>query len=193
MRRALVALAALVLAGCGSRGSEPKAAAGASPAGTPSADAFRPLAVGDRVPTLALRTLAGDSLRVEAGGPVTLVNVWATWCSSCREEMADLEALHRDFGPRGLRVVAVSVDDGDGTRVRRFVARQRLTMRVAHDPAQQVQALYQVMAVPETYLMGRDGRLLWRQTGGLHGAPEVARSAVTKALEGSSRVASARR
>jgi hypothetical protein len=55
-------------------------------------------------------------------------------------------------------------------------------MPIAHDPAQAVQALYQVMAVPETYLVGRDGRLLWRQTGGLHGAPEAARAAIAAAI-----------
>jgi peroxiredoxin len=113
---------------------------------------------------------------------VTLVNVWATWCTACREEMADLEALHREFQPRGLRVVAVSVDEGDGTRVRRFARQARLTMPVAHDPSGTVQDLYQVMAVPETYLVATDGRLLWRQAGGLHGAPEAARRAVVAAL-----------
>jgi hypothetical protein len=55
-------------------------------------------------------------------------------------------------------------------------------MPVAHDPSGTVQDRYQVMAVPETYLVGRDGRLLWRQAGGLHGAPEAARRAVAAAL-----------
>jgi peroxiredoxin len=88
----------------------------------------------------------------------------------------------RDFAPRGLRVVAVSVDGGDGARVRRFAERERLTMTLAHDPEQRVQELYQVVAVPETYLIGRDGRLRWRQSGGLHGAPDAARAAVARAL-----------
>jgi peroxiredoxin len=145
--------------------------------------------VGDTVPALALRTLGGDSVRVGAGGPVTLVNVWATWCTACREEMADLESLHRDFASQGLRVLAVSVDQGDGARVRRFASRERLTMPIAHDPTGLVQELYQVMAVPETYLVGGDGRLLWRQAGGLHGAPDAARDAVARALEPATTVA----
>ena len=181
MRAAGVSRFALALAACtNARGER----AGGDRAGTPDAEQFRPLAVGDSVPEMVVRTLAGDTVRVGAGGPVTLVNVWATWCTSCREEMADLEALHRDFAPRGLRVVAVSVDGGDGTRVRRFAEHARLTMTVAHDPEQRVQELYQVVAVPETYLVGRDGRLLWRQAGGLHGAPEAARGAVERALNG---------
>jgi peroxiredoxin len=99
--------------------------------------------------------------------------------------MRDLEALHQDFGARGLRVVAVSVDAGDGTRVRGFTARERLTMPVAHDPEGRVQELYQVVGVPETYLIGRDGRVLWRQVGGVHADPAPLRAAVEHALRGS--------
>jgi cytochrome c biogenesis protein CcmG, thiol:disulfide interchange protein DsbE len=137
--------------------------------------AFRPLTVGDTAPAYAIRTLAGDSVRVGAGAPV-LLNVWATWCTSCREEMADLAALERAYAPRGVRVLAVSVDAGDGTRVRRFVEAERLPFAVAHDPAGVVQRTFQAVGVPETYLISGDGRLLWVQRGGLHGAPAAVRA-----------------
>jgi cytochrome c biogenesis protein CcmG, thiol:disulfide interchange protein DsbE len=145
-------------------------------------DAYRPLAVGDTVPPYAATTLRGDSVRVGSTGALTLVNVWATWCTSCREEMADLEAIHRDYAPRGLRVVAVSVDKGDGEKVRRFAEAERLTFAIAHDPAGRVQQLYQVAAVPETYLVSADGRLLWQRKGGLHGAAAEARTAINRAI-----------
>jgi peroxiredoxin len=142
-----------------------------------------PIALGDSLPRLAYRTLAGDSVRLGGrGGPPTLVNVWATWCTSCREEMADLEALHRELAPRGLRVVAVSIDGGDGERVRRFVARERLTFAVAHDAGARVQRAYGVVGVPETYVVGGDGRLLWHKVGGIHGGTAEARAAAVKAL-----------
>jgi cytochrome c biogenesis protein CcmG/thiol:disulfide interchange protein DsbE len=137
--------------------------------------AFRPLRVGDAVPEYAARTLTGDSVRVGAGVPV-LLNVWATWCTSCREEMADLAALERAYAPHGVRVLAVSVDAGDGTRVRRFVDAERLPFAVAHDPAGVVQRRFQAVGVPETYLISGDGRLLWVQRGGLHGAPAAVRA-----------------
>jgi len=70
---------------------------------------------------------------------VTALNVWATWCTSCRDEMGDLKVLHQEFAPRGVRVVGVSVDLGDVARVRRFAARESLTFIVAHDPARGVQ------------------------------------------------------
>ena len=43
-------------------------------------EAFRPIAVGEAVPEFTVRTLAGDSARIAPGEPVTLLNVWATWC-----------------------------------------------------------------------------------------------------------------
>jgi peroxiredoxin len=169
----------LVAAACGRRADAP-----AADSTSPAAQAFRPLAPGDTVPPYAAPTLAGDTVRVAAGGPLTLVNVWATWCASCREEMADLEAVHRDYATRGVRVVAVSVDDGDPARVRRFVERAKLTMPIALDPAGAIQQAYSVVGVPETFLVGRDGRLVWRQAGGLHGAPAAARTAIDRALAG---------
>jgi thiol-disulfide isomerase/thioredoxin len=148
----------------------------ASACSTPSRDApFRPLVVGDSAPAYAVRTLAGDSVRVGSGQPV-LLNVWATWCTSCREEMADLAALEREYASHGVRVLAVSVDVGDGTRVRRFVEAEHLPFAVAHDPAGVVQKRFQAVGVPETYLISGDGRLLWVQRGGLHGAPAAVRA-----------------
>jgi cytochrome c biogenesis protein CcmG/thiol:disulfide interchange protein DsbE len=142
----------------------------------PARDApFRPLMVGDAAPAYAVRTLTGDSVRVGAGTPV-LLNVWATWCTSCREEMADLAALDREYAPRGVRVLAVSVDAGDGTRVRRFAEAEKLPFAVAHDPAGVVQKTFQAVGVPETYLISGDGRLAWVQRGGLHGAPAAVRA-----------------
>jgi cytochrome c biogenesis protein CcmG/thiol:disulfide interchange protein DsbE len=143
---------------------------------TPQRDAaFRPLVVGDRAPAYAARTLSGDSVRVGAGKPV-LLNVWATWCTSCREEMADLAALQRAYEPRGVQIVAVSVDAGNDTRVRRYAESEKLPFVVAHDASGEVQRAFQTVGVPETYLVSGDGRLLWMQRGGLHGGLGAARA-----------------
>jgi hypothetical protein len=77
---------------------------------------------------------------------------------------------------------ALSVDGGSGQKVRRFVEAERLTFAVAHDPGGRVQQLYRVAAVPETYLLSKDGRLLWQLRGGLHGAAGRARAAIDRAL-----------
>jgi len=151
-------------------------------------DVFRPTQVGDVAPRYGMQVVAGartgDSLRVgaNAGAGLTLMNVWATWCTSCREEMADLDALHRDFAVRGLTVVAVSVDKGDGVRVQRFAKREQIAMSIAHDPRGTVQALFGVVGVPETYLIDSSGRVLWKTAGNVHGVLDEARAAITRAL-----------
>jgi thiol-disulfide isomerase/thioredoxin len=115
------------------------------------------------------------------------VNVWATWCTSCREEFADLERLHRDYGSRGVRVVAVSVDESGDERVARFARTEGVTFTVAHDAEGRIQRLYQTVGVPETYLVSGDGKLLWRHGGALrNGAPE-AREAIDRALGSATR------
>jgi cytochrome c biogenesis protein CcmG/thiol:disulfide interchange protein DsbE len=144
--------------------------------------AFRPVSVGDRAPSYVARTLAGDSVRVGVGAPV-LLNVWATWCTSCREEMADLASLERVYARRGVRVLAVSVDAGDGARVRHFAEEEKLPFTVAHDPAGVVQRSFQAVGVPETYLISGDGRVLWVRRGGLHGAPDSVRGALDRAMK----------
>ena len=152
----------------------------ASPKST--SEAFVPLAVGDTIPAYAAQSIDGDTVRLGGNEPVTLVNVWATWCESCREEMSDLQNLTKQFGPRGLRVVAVSVDEGDGARVKRFVEHEKLTMTIVHEQASRIQEIFSTVGVPESYLVSADGRLLWRQAGGLHGDPKQASDAVERAL-----------
>jgi cytochrome c biogenesis protein CcmG, thiol:disulfide interchange protein DsbE len=161
---------------CGRGGSD--ANGGGTAAAGLSSGEFRPLVVGEPAPAYEAPTLGGDTVRLGGRGPVTILNVWATWCTSCREEMADLEGLHRQFAPRGVRVIGVSVDGGDGARVRRFVEGERLTFTVAHDPEQRIQQLYQVVGVPETFVIGADGRLLWRRVGNIHPVVDSVRALV---------------
>jgi peroxiredoxin len=172
--RRLALLAALSGAACGHRGATDR----------PGGEAFRPLAPGDAAPDYQAVTLAGDTIRIGPGEPITLMNVWATWCTSCREEMADLQAIGHDYQARGLRLLAVSVDQGNPDHVRRFVATAGLTFPVAIDSDEVVEHRFQTVGVPETYLIGTDGRLLWRHAGGIHADPGAARTAIEQALAG---------
>ena len=165
--RPVPALAALVsvLASC--HGS--KASAGG---------AFLPLGVGDRVPTYGAVTLRGDTARIGPGEPVTVLNVWATWCTSCREEMRTLESLYDSFATRGVRVVAVSVDRGDDGRVGRYVEQERLRFTVAHDPEALVQDRFRIVAVPTTLVLDSSGTLRWQHVGNITDVEGQARAAV---------------
>lgn len=173
MRRVVVVLAvAATVAGCGA---------------ARDAGAFRPLAVGEPVPGFVVPTLAGDSARVgpEAGRqPVTLVNVWATWCGPCRAEFPELASLHAEFAPRGLRVLAVAIDAEGASVVRPFVTERAAPFTIGLDPADTIRQRYFALGVPETWLVSADGRLLWRQVGAIPAGGAAARAAIAAALGG---------
>lgn len=147
-----------------------------------SDEKFRPIAAGEPVPEFTVRTLAGDSASIAPGQPVTLLHVWATWCGPCEKEFPEIEALQREFGPRGLRIVAVSVDEGDDVAVRDFVTAKGATFEIGRDPEGSVRRLYQGIGVPESYLISSDGRLLVRQFGALPAGAAAMREAIEKAL-----------
>lgn len=99
-------------------------------------------------------------------GQVVLLNLWATWCGPCEWEMPAIEALHRDFAPSGLKVVAVAVDDpGFEQRVRDFVARKGLTFEILSEGSGKIEADYEARGIPATYLIGRDGIIRKRVAG----------------------------
>jgi cytochrome c biogenesis protein CcmG/thiol:disulfide interchange protein DsbE len=101
-----------------------------------------------------MRTLA------DYKGDVVLLNVWATWCGPCRVEMPSMEALHREFGKQGLRVVAVSIDQIAGPpQIRDFARELGLTFDILHDSAQTIVRAYQVNGYPQSFVIGRDGTI----------------------------------
>ena len=171
IRSRIAAIAVLIVASaCSSK--EPRSASAA----------FRPLEVGAQVPAYATLSLAGDTVTIGATGSPTVLNVWATWCESCREEMEALDSLKTEFGSRGARVIGVSVDLGDVEKVRRFAESNHLGFIVAHDPAGEIQKSYQVVGVPTTFVISGDGHLLWKHTGNIADNFAEARSAVMKAV-----------
>lgn len=147
-----------------------------------TAGAFHPLTVGAAVPAYAAPTLAGDSVHVGGAEPPTVLNVWATWCTSCQEEMEALDSLNREFGPRGVRVVAVSVDQGDIEKVRRYAESNHLEMTVAHDPASTINRSFAVVGVPTTFVIAPNGTLVWRHTGNITDVLGEARAAIDTAI-----------
>lgn len=133
-----------------------------------------PLGVGVPAPHFTAMTL--DDIPEEKSlddyrGSVLLVNIWATWCVPCRVEMPAIEKLHRAYAPRGLKVVAVSVDEaGMEPQIRSFVKEYDLTFEVLHDPGGQlgeVSKAFQVAGYPETVIVGRDG-LIRKRLLGIH-------------------------
>jgi cytochrome c biogenesis protein CcmG/thiol:disulfide interchange protein DsbE len=146
---------------------------------------FKPLSTGDPVPVYAARLIDGDTAAVgtDEPQPLTLLNVWATWCVPCQKEFPDLQKIQSDYGGRGLRVLAVSVDDsGTEERIREFAKSYSVTFPIAHDPEGRIRDLYQGIGIPESYLISADGRLLFRNAGAFPEGAAAIRSAIETAL-----------
>ena len=97
-------------------------------------------------------------------GEVVLLNLWATWCLPCRTETPYLQSISEAYGDRGLRVVGISQDVGNAREdIRAFVEQFGVTYTILHDPRMRGLDLYQVNALPGTFLIDREGILRWMQ------------------------------
>jgi cytochrome c-type biogenesis protein len=115
-----------------------------------------------RAPEYSASTLGGKPVSLEEfqGNPV-LVNVWATWCIPCREEMPALESLYNKFSTQGLQIVGVSID-GPGTshRIKSFIDRMGITYNILHDPDDRFSRVFRTIGVPESFLINANGEIV---------------------------------
>jgi peroxiredoxin len=146
--------------------------------------------VGSRAPEFkALDLATGDSvsLRDRYRGSVTLVNIWATWCVPCRIEMPAMERMYQDLAPRGFKIAAVSIDEGNPQPVREFAQELGLTFDILHDRSTTVQRTYQTTGVPESFLLNREGVIIKRVIGAHDWSSEVNRKLIERLLDESGR------
>ncbi len=133
-------------------------------------------AKGPQAPAFLGRTLDGESFELAAmRGQVVLVNVWATWCEPCRKEMPDLQSLHTRHQAQGLSVVGISVDAARlGPEVRGVVEEFGITYPNVHDARNTIGPLFKVVGYPTSFLIDRQGAIVWRKDGMLEpGDPEL--------------------
>lgn len=133
----------------------------------------------------AVNLATGDSVsfREEYDGAVTLVNIWATWCIPCRVEMPAMERVYQDLAPRGFKIAAVSIDEGNPDDVRAFGQDLGLTFDLLQDRSTRVQQTYQTTGVPESFLINRDGIIVKRIIGAHDWGSPVNRALVERLLD----------
>ncbi|WP_187398823.1 redoxin domain-containing protein [Micromonospora sp. WP24] len=145
----VVAVAAVLAAGLRAGTSSTSGASGPTPA-----------------PELGGTTLDGGRFDLaEAHGQVVVVNVFASWCGPCRDELPLLADTARRWSPHGLRVVGLNLRDGPEA-VRALLAETGTTdLTVLPDPDGTRAVKWGVRGVPETFVVDRDGRIVARQQG----------------------------
>jgi len=181
-RAVLCALVTAAACSGGAKGADGDATADMKGVAAPSSAP----AVGRAAPAFAVPTLGGDTARI--GGatpqPVTLVNVWATWCGPCKAEFPELQALHETYRPRGLRVLAISIDTDGDAEVQASAASMKATFAIGRDAGDLVRGQYAAVGIPESWLVSADGTLLWRHSGAIPAGDPAVRAAIEAALTG---------
>lgn len=139
--------------------------------------------VGDPMPAYTAKYLDGKSLDLAGEkGNVIFLNVWATWCGPCRFETPELQALHNQYAAKGMKVIGVSVDEGETEAVKTFVTEQKITYPIAVDPEGRIANLLQTTVLPTSLLLDRNGKIVWRQIGAIMPNDAKLKAAVEKAV-----------
>jgi cytochrome c biogenesis protein CcmG/thiol:disulfide interchange protein DsbE len=139
--------------------------------------------VGDPMPAYTAKYLDGKPLNLASEkGSVIFLNVWATWCGPCRFETPELQALQNQYAANGLKVIGVSVDEGETSAVKTFVTEQKITYPVAVDPEGRIANLLQTTVLPTSLLLDRNGKIVWRQIGAIMPNDTKLKAAVEKAV-----------
>jgi len=102
------------------------------------------------------------SLNQYMGKPVIL-NFWSLECRPCIEEMQSLDTLSRHFDENKLKIIAISSDSNN--RLKQYIKKHQHHFRILHDKNAVIRNMYEVKALPTTYIIGRDGKFLARIIG----------------------------
>ena len=129
-----------------------------------------PLTLMAAAPDFTLHTVAGPNLRLrEQRGQVVLINFWATWCGPCQQEMPQLNKLYEKYHSAGFVLLGVNVDD-DVRHASDVAGRLGLKFPVLLDTDKATSHLYELVTMPSTVLIDRDGKVRYIHKGYLAGA-----------------------
>ncbi|MBA3514419.1 MAG: TlpA family protein disulfide reductase [Pyrinomonadaceae bacterium] len=136
-----------------------------------------------------LKSMNGRPIKLsDYAGKVLVVNLWATWCGPCRMEIPELVKFHKEYRVKGLEVVGLSTEDPEASAasVRRFAQEFNMDYPVGWATPEVALALMQGRdAIPQSFVISRDGRILKRLVGFSAAAtPQQLREAIEEALKG---------
>lgn len=122
--------------------------------------------VGAMMADFTLSDLQGHTVQLsDFRGQVVFVNVWATWCPPCVEEMPTMQTLYDQLHERGLEILAVSIDALGEQAVGPFMRERQLSFPVLLDTQSMIERLYRTGGVPESFIIDKQGRLVEKVVG----------------------------
>ena len=115
-------------------------------------------------PSFSLPGRQGTVTLASLSGKVVYVDFWASWCAPCRASFPWLRAMHERYASRGLTIVAINLDK-DRPLAEGFLGEFPAPFLIAFDPAGKTAEAFQVSTMPSSFLVGRDGSILFSHAG----------------------------
>jgi peroxiredoxin len=144
-----------------------------------------PPAAGDKAADFHLTDLDGKTVSLSSfRGKVVFLNLWATWCGPCREEMPSMETLYEELkGNKDFVMLGVSEDEKGKSVVLPYVQKNGYHFDILLDPENKVGDSYGVSGVPETFIIDRQGRIVAHHMGGFDWSRQDVREALQELLD----------
>ena len=150
-----------------------------------------PVNVPQELRDTTLQTLDGGSLKLsDFADKVVIVNLWATWCGPCRQEMPELVKISNEYKQRGVVVLGLATsynEKGDQTHVKDYIRTQNVPYQIIWDDGTLAGPLVEMVqgrsVIPQSFVISRDGRIVKHFTGFRPSMdPQLMRQAVEDAL-----------
>ena len=183
---AVALLAAAVLGGCGDSTDEAVTTTDGDQVAMESVEMAdgTGVGIGQYPPSFLLPDLNGTEMSLsDFEGKVVVLDMWATWCPPCREEIPFLIKLYDEFEEQGLAIVGVGLDQGGAADLAPFVKSNSIDYTILVGDRAIGQA-YKVSGIPTTFIIGRDGRIAAKHIGFSSEMKPEMRSEIVKLLGG---------
>ena len=122
------------------------------------------LETGSPAPDFQLPGTQGTVMLSKVTGSVVYVDFWASWCGPCKQSIPWMNAMQDKYRSQGLQIIGVNVD-GKSEDARKFLAQTPAHFTVAFDPKGVAPRQYGVKGMPTSFLIGRDGKIIFKHLG----------------------------
>ena len=125
----------------------------------------------NKAPDFTLQTLNDSSYTLsKMDGKVVLINFWATWCGPCRMEIPEFNELHKSYHEKGFEILGISVSDNK-KQLKNFAKSFAVDYPLLYGDARDMNKIMKdyggVYAVPSTFLVGKEGSIIWKYPGAI--------------------------
>jgi len=121
---------------------------------------------GKPAPDFDLQSLEGKSVKLsDFRGKAVLLNFWATYCGPCKIEMPWFVEMQKEYGPQGLQILGVALDDASTEDIAKFAKDLGVNYPILLGKESVGQSYGGVLALPTTFFIDRDGKVIGRELG----------------------------